>query len=249
VKPPTERTTTMNNMIIAVAAAEATGLWLAIGIFLAIGFVIAIFFDANKGKRNLKTSERLIAEAQGWAASVKESGLLSISSSIILKNGEVAFYEAPSALYETRAVRYSTGGGLGFRVARGVYVGGGASRSLSEQEWTQVDTGTLTVTNKRLVFNGARADRVVPIAKIVSASVASLSQVEVSAEGRQKSMMFDAANPIILSTIFDSVCKNPVTFEPVATPPALPSNNGSVSREQLQSWWKKLHGTDHCVLS
>ena len=24
--------------------------------------------------------------------------------------------------------------------------------------------------------------------------------------------------------------------------------NGSVSREQLQSWWKKLHGTDHCVL-
>jgi hypothetical protein len=24
--------------------------------------------------------------------------------------------------------------------------------------------------------------------------------------------------------------------------------NGSVSREQLQSWWKKLHGTDYCVL-
>jgi hypothetical protein len=78
---------------------------------------------------------------------------------------------------------------------------------LSEQEWNQVDAGMLTVTNKRLVFNGAKADRVVPLSKIVSANAASLSQVEVSAEGRQKSMMFDAVNPVILSTIFDLVCK------------------------------------------
>jgi hypothetical protein len=33
-----------------------------------------------------------------------------------------------------------------------------------------------------------------------------------------------------------------------STPPPPPINNNSVSREQLQSWWKKLHGTDHCVL-
>lgn len=91
-------------------------------------------------------------------------------------------------------VRYSAGGG--FRVG-----------SLSEQEWTQIDVGTLTVTNQRLVFSGAKADRVVPIKKLVSANVRGLSQVEVTAEGRQKSMVFDAANPMILATIFGSVCE------------------------------------------
>jgi len=237
----------MKTMIIAATTMNPMLIILGVLMLIAV-LVIAILSENGNRKRVLQTSERLIAEAKEWLASIKENGLLSIKSSIILKAGEYAFYEAPSALYETRAVRYSTGGGVGFRVAKGVYVGGGGARSLSEQEWNQVDAGTLTVTNKRLVFNGAKADRVVPLTKIVSANAVSLSQVEVSAEGRQKSMMFDAANPVILSTMFDLVCKENV--EPFTTQQeSSPSNNESPSREQLQSWWKKLHGTDHCVLS
>jgi hypothetical protein len=171
-----------------------------------IGFMLLSNARENR-KRALQTGQRLDAEAEEWLASIKQHDLLPVESSIILKADEAAYYEAPSALYETRAVRYSAGGGLGFRVAKGVYLGGGGARSLSEQEWTQIDVGTLTVTNQRLVFNGAKADRVVPLKKIVSASTASLSQVEVTAEGRQKSMVLDAANPIILATIFDWLCR------------------------------------------
>jgi hypothetical protein len=50
----------------------------------------------------------------------------------------------------------------------------------------------------------------------------------------------------------DQIVAEPRTFtkrvESASTPPELPSDNDFVRREQLQSWWKKLHGTDHCVL-
>jgi hypothetical protein len=55
-----------------------------------------------------------------------------------------------------------------------------------------------------------------------------------------------------MNTISDQTVAEPDTFtkrvESASTTPKLPSDNDSVSREQLQSWWKKLHGTDHCVL-
>jgi hypothetical protein len=239
----------MNNIMIMATTTTDPLLMIVPGIVIVIAIGVGLILNQNGNrKRALQINEQLIAEAKAWLASVKESGLLPVKASIILKADEYAFYEAPSALYETRAVRYSTGGGVGFRVAKGVYVGGGGARSLSEQEWNQVDAGTLTVTNKRLVFNGGKADRVVPLTKIVSANAVSLSQVEVSAEGRQKSMMFDGANPVILSTIFDFLCKG--NIEPITTQQeSSSSNNEPPSREQLQSWWKKLHGTDHCVLS
>jgi hypothetical protein len=148
----------------------------------------------NDLKAELALGQRQLAEGSEWLTASKEHGLRSINSSIILKADEAAFYEAPSALYETRAVRYSAGSG--FRVG-----------SLSEQEWTQIDVGTLTVTNQRLVFNGAKADSVVPIKELLSANMKSLSKVEVTAEGLQKSMVFDAANPMILATIIGSVCE------------------------------------------
>ena len=69
------------------------------------------YTDANR-KRVEQSRQQLVNDAQEWIASVKEQGLLPIqNSSIILKTDECAYYEAPSSLYETRAVRYSTGRG------------------------------------------------------------------------------------------------------------------------------------------
>ena len=182
-------------------------------LFALLGFMLLsnyreMLSNARENQKlALQTGQRLDAEAEEWTKSITEHGLLSVESSIILKADKVAYYEAPSALYETCEVRYSTGGGLAFRVANGVYLGGGGARSLSGQEWTQLDAGTLTVTNKRFVFNGAKADRVVPLERIVSANSASLSQVKVTDEGHQKSMVFDAANPVILANIVDLLCR------------------------------------------
>jgi hypothetical protein len=182
--------------------AQIIAILLLVGVGVALIGLMLLSNARENRKRALQTGQRVTAEANEWIASIKQHDLLPVESSIILKADEAAYYEAPSALYETRAVRYSAGGG--FRVAKGLYLGG--ARSLSAQEWTQIDVGTLTVTNQRLVFNGAKADRVVPLKKIVSANAASPSQVEVTTESRQKSMVFDASNPIILAAIFDGLC-------------------------------------------
>jgi hypothetical protein len=87
---------------------------------------------------------------------------------------------------------------LGLRVAKGVWVGGTSGRSASTQEWTKIDVGSLTITNKRLLFDGAKEDRTVPLTKIISVHN-TLTGVEVSVEGCQKAMVFDAANPLIAS--------------------------------------------------
>jgi hypothetical protein len=140
-------------------------------------------------------------------AGVEQSRALPIvTTNIILKSGESAFYSAPSALYETRAVRHYQSGHTGFRVARGIYIGSTSGRSVSNQEWSKIDTGRLTVTSKRLIFDGGSADRSVPLGKIVSVE-SSLTGIEVSVEGRQKSMVFEAANPLILATIIRICCQ------------------------------------------
>ena len=121
-------------------------------------------------------------------------------TNIILKPDERAFYSTRSILYETRAVIQYQAAHSGVRVAKGVYIGGTSGRSISSQQWSKLDTGLLTITNKRLVFVGGREDRTVPLNKVVSVN-ANLSQIVLSVEGRQKAMVFDVPNPLIASAI------------------------------------------------
>src|SRR6266496_6106022 len=101
--------------------------------------------------QNNKQRALLFAQARDFAASVQQNRALpTVATNIILKPDEVAFYSTPSALYETRAVRHYQAGHTGFRVAKGVYVGGTSGRSTSTQEWAKIDTGWLTITNKRV---------------------------------------------------------------------------------------------------
>ncbi len=168
---------------------------------------LIIWASAANAKHQREHRARSFAEARQFMASVEQSRALpTVATNIILKSGESAFYSAPSALYETRAVRHYQAGHTGFRVAKGVYIGGTSGRSVSNQEWNKIDTGRLTVTNKRLIFDGGSADRTVPLNKIVSVE-SNLTGIEVSVEGRQKSMVFEAANPLILAIIIRICCQ------------------------------------------
>ena len=178
-----------------------------------IVFVVAVVIGLvvwgryAKEKRRIQRQKDLVAEARLFMADLEESRVLPIvPTKIILKPGEKAFYSSPSALYETRAVRHYQGGYTGFRVAKGIYVGGSSGHSVSTQEWSKIDNGFLTVTNKRLIFDGGGADRAVSVKKVVSVE-ASLNAIEVSAEGRQKSMIFEAANPLVLAAIIRICCQ------------------------------------------
>lgn len=192
----------------------------------AIG--LAICYSLIKALERRLHWRRIRADSDEYFALLDHSeGLPIIPTNILLQPTERSFYCAPSALYETRAVRYYQSGFAGFRVARGVWIGGSSGRSVSHQEWAKLDSGTLTVTNQRIVFDGGAQTRTVLLRKIVSVD-SMRDSVEVSVENRQKSMVFEAANPLILATIIRLACKGyddlsrstyELEYEPEPPPP------------------------------
>jgi hypothetical protein len=178
-----------------------------IPIVLVAVIALTIWIAAAKAKRRRERRARIFAEARAFMADVEKSRTLpTVGANVLLKSGEAAFYSALSALYETRAVGHYQAGHSGFRVARGVYIGTTSGRSTSTQEWSRIDTGRLTVTNKRLIFDGGSQERTAQLSKIVSVE-SSPTGIEVSVEGRQKRMVFEAANPLILASIIHICCQ------------------------------------------
>ena len=169
---------------------------------LLLGVGIAVSSAAANSRRR-EHHARLVAEAKEYIETAKaKNGLPTVSTKLFLKSGENAFYDAPCSLAETRAVRHYAGGRVGFRVAKGVWVGGSQGRGVSSQEWTEIDTGNLTVTNYRLVFDGVEQNRTVPMEKILSADPYN-DGLEVSVENRQKSMVFRVPNPFLVAIIIE----------------------------------------------
>jgi len=151
--------------------------------------------------------KRLTEQFHQYIATIQKSGAFPIvATNIILKPGEAAFYSAPSVLYETRAVRHYQSSHAGVRVMKGLWVGGTSGRSISTQEWAKIDAGWLTITNKRLVFEGQSEERSVLLSKILSVQPR-LTQIELAVEGRQKAMVFEAANGMIASLIIRLCCQ------------------------------------------
>ena len=94
------------------------------------------------------------------------------TNAVLLKRGERAVAVIPGVtLKEPRSVRktYGGGGGPSFRIAKGVYfrTGGFAARSESHEEIKVIDSGTLTLTNRRMVFTGGKRTVNFPLRKIV----------------------------------------------------------------------------------
>jgi hypothetical protein len=170
-----------------------------------IGLIILV--SAVKAARRRRRKANMYAEARRYVEAAQISHALpTVRTSVILKPGEFAFYSAYSVLFETRAVRHYQAGHTGFRLAKGVYIGGSRGRSTSSQEWSKIDSGILTVTNERLIFDGGGADHSVVLSKILSAD-SSLNGVEISVEGRGKSMIFTADNSLVLATIIRICCQ------------------------------------------
>jgi hypothetical protein len=158
-----------------------------------LGVVAAIFLLSKWGKRytHMRRAKAYLNKAS------KTGSLPSVRTRLILKQGEAAVYDAPAILFETRSVREFQSGHIGFRVAKGVWIGGSRGRSISSQHWMRIDGGTLTVTNKRLVFEGRQESRNAVLSKITSATYFD-NGVEIHVENKQKALAFTAKNPPLL---------------------------------------------------
>jgi len=172
-------------------------------------FVSLIFWAKRREELNKQKHQQMIIDAENYVNEVKnKKALPTIKPLVFLEEGESAFLEEPTELNETRAIREYSGGmrGIGFRVAKGVYVGAGGRSGTSEshQEWRKIDRGNLVITNKRLVFNGSKENRTVPLKKIISVDVA-LKSIEVAVEARNKTMIFPVKNGYIWGAVMNIV--------------------------------------------
>jgi len=171
-------------------------------LLLVVGGISAATY-ANAKSRAAKKAlyEKLTNELHDYTEAAKKANKLpTVSTDVFLKAGESAFYDCPSSLYETRAVRQYQAGHVGFRVAKGVWVGGTQGQSVSNQEWSKIDDGTLTITNIRVIFNGTQGSRNIVLNKIISVQ-SFLDGLEVAVENRQKNLMLTAPNPYIAAGI------------------------------------------------
>ena len=172
------------------------------------GFVIffVLLFGGYLWFRN--TSNSLKEKQQQRELDLQQSkniaGLSPISPSIILKRGEVAYFEEYSTYSEVRVERRSQSVFLGksqFGNKRsGIFYGGSASKSKPVDVVTEIDSGTLTLTNKRLYFDGNIRNKNIKLNSIMSIKIVensfSKDQLEISVENRSKSLYFSVSQPL-----------------------------------------------------
>ena len=158
-------------------------------VFGAIVYIILGGSDRSSTEASKEHLAYLKRDAEEFVARARR-GLTPIATRLILKGDEHAVLEENSTLLESRAFRVWGGGGT--RIGR-FYVGGGASES--EQRLKQIDDGTLTLTTKRLIFDGSSENRNVQLSQVLSVSPWT-DAIEVSTQ-RAKSQIYRVRNPFI----------------------------------------------------
>ena len=88
---------------------------------------------------------------------------------LLLKKGEFAIFTDTGVRYcqeKTKTTYY--GGSVRVRVCKGVSVGGGRGVPVREEYIATLDTGRLTLTNKRLIFSGERKSTTIQLSKLAA---------------------------------------------------------------------------------
>jgi len=165
---------------------------------------------AHGGMSDAKQRE---AHIEGWLAQLREGDISPMmdfggGSPILLKRKEELILALPNiALLEPRAVR--RGGGGSVRVAKGLYLR--TFEAESHDELRELDRGTLTLTNKRLVFSGTQRSADISLGKIVSIEPYK-DAIVVRKSGRQRAQYFTGLGQASLRiAIEDRAYQEPLT--------------------------------------
>jgi hypothetical protein len=147
------------------SSSDPFGKFLVLGVALVV-LVISAAIDAIKKPKRLSKEQEAQLKAEAIALGKQfEAGefIPPDTFPLVLGTDEIALLHEPSKLIEARATRVYAGGGTS---VEGIYVGGGQSTSV--QSLKELDSGTLTLTTKRLIFTGSMESRVINAKDIVS---------------------------------------------------------------------------------
>jgi len=144
---------------------------------------------------DLSYQERILEESHLSRESFNET-IDTAKQKLSLKKDEHIIYHDFTLYSEPRAIREYVRGFSGFRIAKGVYIGGGRGRAESHEELRVLDYGTLTITNKRLIFMGKFKGHNIKHDHISFVDVHT-DGIQIGKTGRQRTMYFSSESGLL----------------------------------------------------
>ena len=149
---------------------------------------------AHGGMSSTKQREM---DLECWMAKLKDGEIdlrMKAESPILLKKNEELILSFPKiSLWEPRSVTRGGSAGTSIRVAKGLRVRVGGFQAESHEELRNIDQGTLTLTDKRIVFSGTKRTTSVPLTKIISMEPYN-DAISIRREGKEKIQSFAGIN-------------------------------------------------------
>lgn len=192
-----------------------TGEWLFNPLALAVLALVVIWLVAGisiarriiSKSRTRARDEAAKNEYSRWFDETARLGTLPrVDVSVSLGADETCYLARRATLCEPRAVRTSVHAGGAVRVARGVTVGAGHTTSESHDEWREISSGILYVTDRRIIFDGDMINRVIDLRKLLSVE-ASTRRLTVSCASRQNTMVFVGLNALIARAVIGMIAR------------------------------------------
>lgn len=165
-------------------------------IFAAV-FIVSMIKSCIENRQKAEMDSAANLNYITWRSKVnRNGGITRRKVNITLSKGESCYQSFAATLCEPRSVRVSRHSGYGVRATRRIGVFEGESRSESHDEWRAISSGTLYITDKRIVFAGDMQSREIKLDELISTSADSRSLI-VRSSKRQKAMCFTGLNGLI----------------------------------------------------
>ena len=174
-----------------------------------IGFILIVVAALITAGQESEKRKAKYAAAQNKAADfvkdiIESGGLTPIPSPSRLEEGEVCYYSEHACLLEARPVSEYNSSSVGVKMTRNISVRSTKGKSVSHDRIQIVDNGTLSVTNRRIIFMGTRGQRSFALSSIMANSRIG-HVVEITSSERENKMLFAIENGRIFSFVL-KVC-------------------------------------------
>ncbi len=186
----------------------AASLFLALIIALcAVIIVVHRLLSRAAKKKNARLDAAALEHYRAWRKSVSDGNLPEYSVPIHLRPGEICvFVDARATLNELQAVHTGNFGGTNFDVADGIGIQTGSFKSEAHDEWRAVTSGSLYVTNFRIIFDGEIRNHSIKISDVLSVVRAPRGAL-LNLQNRTRPIIFAHINGNIFADIVDAIAR------------------------------------------
>jgi len=191
--------------------------WIIVLAVAVIFFIWRIYVGRKKSKvqkelnRNIAIARAAIEENfdDSFIPIVKKGVFIKTDSGIMLKKGEKIILALPQIELHEQRIEKITGKstGVSLRIMKGVTIRQSFFDAQAKEVMKHLDTGSFTLTNTRIVYNGSTQNREFPISRINTIE-ATDTGIMVGRSGKQKTEWYSGFDIVGMSVANPSLKEN-----------------------------------------